>query len=145
MGIVKIPQWQNCFNGRVYSLLGRNFYWGLSDCVMVCAQCLDSMCGTSWWEAYKDRWTSRRGALKYGRTYGGFYDWLAAAGAVEVAVPELGDFVFSVDKIGMEAVGTVVGGGLAITSGEAAQVIRLEQLSVFFANEDNLKILRIPE
>lgn len=144
MGIVKIPQWQNCLNGRVYSLLGRSFYWGLSDCVMITAHCMDAMCGTARWIEYKDKWTSRRTALKYSKKHGGFYNWLVAEGTVKVTDPIMGDFVFVPNRIGMDIVGTVIGNDLVVTSSELSQVVELERL-VAFTKEDDLRVLRIPE
>lgn len=105
---------------------------------------MDAMCGTAWWAEYKDKWTSRRSALKYGRKHGDFYHWLTANGAYAVTEPEMGDLVFVSNKIGMEIVGTVIGSDLVVTSSEVSAVVELDKLAAF-TTADDLRVLRIPE
>lgn len=105
--ISKTPGWEIRLMSKANALLGREFHWGVSDCVLVSLVLLDAMCETSWWLEGKDRWTTKAGAIRYRKKHGGFCDWLLGQGAVETERLAVGDFICGTVE-GLENVGVLV-------------------------------------
>lgn len=141
--IYKKADWQIILFARANALKGRDFYWGLSDCVMLSLMCLDTMCGTSLWEETKDTWCNRREAIKYKKEHGGFYQWLTMHGATEKPALDLmtGDFIFEDTNLFLENVGLVLDSEAVLTSNEKDGVIAVEHISQFGTTP---KVLYIP-
>ncbi len=137
--------WQPALYGRAHSLVGKEFHWGVSDCVLIAILCMDAMCNTHNWNNYKDKWSSKKQAIRFGKDNGTFRTWLLANGAVETDDPCVGDFVHKEVVPGMDEVGVVLSNNHVLTASEKLKTVVVTSLDLYSGDASSVITLRISE
>ena len=86
------------------SLMGKPFEYGVNDCPLFAAGVLDILANTAIRDSLIGAWSDQRGAWKYQKQHGGFYDHLVGNGCVEVEFHSAttGDFFVMEQKLAHE-------------------------------------------
>ena len=112
--MARVKDWYLELHGEMEAASARSFVWGIHDCCLHAARCIDAMTGSALEGKLHTLYHDERSALELITRHGGLagaIDAILGLPRIPIALVKRGDLAL-VDHIDIEAVGIVMGNGV---------------------------------